>query len=137
MLRLLAQAHRYRAMRLEAQGRTMFDLAREAGVGRPYFCRIVKFGFLAPDVVKAMLRNRQLSPPAGPLQTIARWNAVHTTPISWVGVLVLLDGLLVLQSRRGRDLPAFHGRLFANARSALFYAFWRNRSSGKSATCGS
>ncbi len=57
MLRLLAQAHRYREMMLEAQGRTMRDLAREAGVGRPYFCRIVRLGFLAPDVVKAVLRD--------------------------------------------------------------------------------
>ncbi len=56
MLRLLAQANRYREMMLEAQGRTMLDLAREAGVGRPYFCRIVRLGFLAPDVVKAVYR---------------------------------------------------------------------------------
>jgi len=58
MLRLLAQAYRYREMLLEAQGRTMLDLAREAGVGRPYFCRIVRLGFLAPNVVKAVLRDR-------------------------------------------------------------------------------
>ncbi len=56
MLRLLAQAHRYREMMLEAQGRTMPDLAREAGVERPYFCRIVRLGFLAPDVVRAVYR---------------------------------------------------------------------------------
>jgi DNA invertase Pin-like site-specific DNA recombinase len=78
MLRLLAQAHRYRAMMLEAQGRTMFDLAREAGVGRPYFCRIVKFGFLAPDVVKAMLRNRH------PPELTAKRLSLHTKlPNAW------------------------------------------------------
>ena len=58
MLRLLAQAHRYREMMLEAQGSTMSDLARQAGVGRPYFCRTVRLGFLAPDIVKAVLRDR-------------------------------------------------------------------------------
>ena len=58
---------------------------------------------------RSVMPDAELSPPAGPLQTIARWFAVHTTPISWVGVLVLLDGLLVLQSRRGRDLPTLHG----------------------------
>ena len=58
MLRLLAQAHRYREMMLEAQGRTMSDLARQAGVGRSYFSRIVRLGFLAPDVVKAVLHDR-------------------------------------------------------------------------------
>jgi hypothetical protein len=78
MLRLLAQAHRYRAMMLEAQGRTMFDLARQAGVGRPYFCRIVKFGFLAPDVVKAMLRNRH------PPELTAKRLSLHTKiPNAW------------------------------------------------------
>ena len=58
MLRLLAQAHRYRQMILDAHGRTMGELAQEAGVGRSYFCRIVRLGFLAPDVVQAILRDR-------------------------------------------------------------------------------
>lgn len=58
MLRLLAQAHYYREMMLDGQGRTMRDLAREAGVGRPYFSRMVRLGFLAPDIVKAVLRDR-------------------------------------------------------------------------------
>jgi hypothetical protein len=56
-----------------------------------------------------VIPDAELSPPSGLLQTLARWFAVNTTPISWVGLLVLLDGLLVLQSRRGRNLPAFHG----------------------------
>jgi len=58
MLRLLVQAHRYREMMFASQGRTMSDLARESGVGRPYFCRMIRLGFLAPDVVKAVLTNR-------------------------------------------------------------------------------
>ncbi|MHA1560317.1 MAG: recombinase family protein [Alphaproteobacteria bacterium] len=58
MLRLLAQAHYYREMMLDGQGRTMRDLAQEAGVGRPYFSRMVRLGFLAPDIVKAALRDR-------------------------------------------------------------------------------
>jgi DNA invertase Pin-like site-specific DNA recombinase len=78
MLRLLAQAQRYRAMMLEAQGRTMHDLAREAGVGRPYFSRIVKLGFLAPDVVKAVLRNRH------PPELTAKQLSLHTKlPNAW------------------------------------------------------
>ncbi len=78
MLRLLAQAYRYREMMLEAQGRTMRDLAREAGVGRPYFCRIVRLGFLAPDVVKAILRDRH--PPELTAQQLSR----HTKlPNGW------------------------------------------------------
>jgi hypothetical protein len=78
MLRLLAQAHRYRQIMLEAQGRTMRDLAREAGVGRPYFSRIVRLGFLAPDVVKAVLRDRH------PPDLTAKRLSLHTKlPIAW------------------------------------------------------
>jgi hypothetical protein len=78
MLRLLAQAHRYREMMLEAQGRTMLDLARQAGVGRPYFCRIVRLGFLAPDVVKAVLRDRH------PPELTAKRLSLHSKlPSAW------------------------------------------------------
>jgi hypothetical protein len=57
----------------------------------------------------AVMPGAELSPPIGPLQILTRWFAVNTTPICWVGLLALLDGLLVLQSRRGRNLSAFHG----------------------------
>ena len=78
MLRLLAQAHRYREMMLEAQGRTMRDLARQAGVGRPYFSRIVRLGFLARDVVKAVLRDRH------PPELTAKRLSLHTKlPSAW------------------------------------------------------
>ena len=59
MLRLLAQAYRYREMVLNAQGRTMLELAKEAGVGRPYFSRVVRLGFMAPNAVKAILQGWQ------------------------------------------------------------------------------
>jgi DNA invertase Pin-like site-specific DNA recombinase len=78
MLRLLAQAHRYREMMLEAQGRTMRDLARDAGVGRPYFSRVVRLGFLAPDVVTAVLRDRH------PPELTAKRLSLHTKlPNAW------------------------------------------------------
>ena len=78
LLRLLAQAYRYRPMLLQAQGRTMSDFARAAGVGRPYFCRVVRLGFLAPDVVKAVLRDRH------PLELTAKRLSRHTKlPNAW------------------------------------------------------
>ncbi len=78
MLRLLVQAHRYREMMLEGQGRTMRDLAREVDVGHPYFSRIVKLGFLAPDVVKAVLRDRH------PPELTAKRLSLHTKlPNAW------------------------------------------------------
>jgi len=85
MLRLLAQAHRYREMMLEAHGRSMTDLAREAGVGRPYFCRIVKLGFLAPDVVQAVLRDRH------PPELTAKRLSLHTKlPNAWADQIAAL-----------------------------------------------
>jgi hypothetical protein len=85
MLRLLAQAHRYRQIMLETQGRTMRDLAREAGVGRPYFSRIVRLGFLAPDVVKAVLRD------CHPPDLTAKRLSLHTKlPNAWEDQILVL-----------------------------------------------
>ena len=54
------------------------ERAREAGVGRPYFCRMVRLGFLAPDVVKAVLTNRH------PPQLTAKRLALRIRlPIAW------------------------------------------------------
>ncbi|MHA1572966.1 MAG: hypothetical protein ACTSX8_03140 [Alphaproteobacteria bacterium] len=78
MLRLLAQAHRYREMLLTAQGKTMSELAEEAGVGRPYFCRVVRLGFLAPQIVQTILRGRH------PLEFTANRLSHHTKlPNEW------------------------------------------------------
>ena len=78
LLRLLAQAHRYRRMLLDARGRSMGELAREAGVGRSYFSRIVRLGFLAPEAVEALLDGRH--PPG----LTANRLALHTRlPNAW------------------------------------------------------
>jgi hypothetical protein len=58
LYRLLAQAYRYRAMVMQGSGWTMAELAAEAGVTVSWFTRILRLSFLAPDVVKAILRNR-------------------------------------------------------------------------------
>jgi len=85
MLRLLVQAHRYREMMFATQGCTMSDLARESGVGRPYFCRMIRLGFLAPDVVKAVLTNRH------PPQLTAKRLSLRTKlPNLWKDQLSLL-----------------------------------------------
>ena len=72
-------------MILEAQGRTMRDLAREARVGRPTFCRIVRLGFLAPDIVKAILRDSH------PRELTAKRLSLSTQlPNAWQDQLALL-----------------------------------------------
>jgi len=59
LCRLLAQAQKYRAMVMHNAGKTMGELAAEAGVTGSYFARVLRLGFLAPEVVKAILHGRQ------------------------------------------------------------------------------
>ena len=47
----------YHAMVTRNGGKTMAELAAEAGVGGSYFTRILRLSFLAPDVVKTILRD--------------------------------------------------------------------------------
>jgi site-specific DNA recombinase len=57
LCRVLVQAHRYRAMVMLNGGKSMAELAAEAGVGGSYFTRILRLSFLAPEVVRAILRD--------------------------------------------------------------------------------
>ena len=57
LCRILAQAHQYNAMVMRNGGKTMAELAAEASVGGSYFTRILRLSFLAPDVVKVILRD--------------------------------------------------------------------------------
>jgi site-specific DNA recombinase len=57
LVRLVAQAHRFREMVLRGDGKRIADLAQEAGVGDSYFSRILRLGFLAPDLTAAILRG--------------------------------------------------------------------------------
>jgi len=78
LLRLLSQAHRFREMVMHSRGRTMAELAIEAGVGGSYFTRILRLSFLAPEVVKTILRDRH------PLELTAKKLAGDTRlPIAW------------------------------------------------------
>lgn len=61
LLRLLTEAHRFQKMVMQQQGRSITDLAREAGIGRSYFTRILRLNFLAPEIVTAILDGRQPS----------------------------------------------------------------------------
>ena len=58
LLRVLALAHRYRAMVLHHDGRTMAELAAAAGVTSSYFTRILRLSFVAPDIAQAILYGR-------------------------------------------------------------------------------
>ena len=56
--RLIAQAHLYQGMLMRGDGTTMTALAKEAGVTRSYFSRILRLSFLAPEIVTTILHNR-------------------------------------------------------------------------------
>ncbi len=60
--------------------------------------------FLFADVIArnwAVVPGEALAPPSGMLQTTARWVAGNVTPICWVGLLFVLDGILARTKDRG------------------------------------
>ncbi|MFG1223506.1 recombinase family protein [Xanthobacter wiegelii] len=59
LLRLLARAQRFRDLILQGDGRSLVELAEANGVTRSYFSRIVRLGFLAPDITSAILNGSQ------------------------------------------------------------------------------
>jgi len=78
LYRLLAQAYRYNEMVMRGSGKTIAQLAAEAGVCGPYFSRVLRLSFLAPEVVKAVLRDRH------PLELSAKQLSMRTRlPAAW------------------------------------------------------
>ena len=85
LCRLLAQAYRYNEMVMRGGGKTMAELASEVGVTGSWFTRILRLSFLAPDVVKAILRDHH------PIELTAKRLANDVRlPISWEEQLTLL-----------------------------------------------
>jgi hypothetical protein len=79
LLRLLARAQRFRDLILRSDGKSIAELAEENGVGRPYVSRILRLGFLAPDITMAILDGRQ------PLELSAKQLSVTADlPKDWV-----------------------------------------------------
>jgi hypothetical protein len=76
--RLLARAYRYNDMVMRSGGKTMTQLAADVGVARSYFTRILRLSFLAPDIVKVILRDRH------PIELSAKRLANELRlPIAW------------------------------------------------------
>ena len=72
-------------MVMRSSGKTMGQLAAEAGVVRSYFTRILRLSFLAPDIVKAILHDRH------PIELSAKRLANDLRlPIAWDEQRVLL-----------------------------------------------
>ena len=65
-------------MVMRGDGKTITELASEAGVGRSYFTRILRLSFLAPDITTMILRGRQ------PLEHSAKQLTSDTRlPVDW------------------------------------------------------
>jgi hypothetical protein len=85
LCRILVQAHQYNAMVMRNDAKTMEQLAAEVGVGGSYFSRILRLSFLAPEVVKAILRDRH------PIELTAKRLANDVRlPIAWDAQRTLL-----------------------------------------------
>lgn len=76
--RLLAQAYHFQSLMMRHNGRTIAELAAEAGVSSSYFSRVVKFSFLAPEIVRKILRDRH---PLG--LSAKRLSKVSCLPARW------------------------------------------------------
>jgi site-specific DNA recombinase len=59
LLRLMGQARRFSDLVLAGRGKTITELARDAGVSPSYFTRVYRLSFLAPTIVKTILQCRE------------------------------------------------------------------------------
>ncbi|TMJ59806.1 MAG: recombinase family protein, partial [Alphaproteobacteria bacterium] len=59
LTKLLIRAHRFRAILTGSPGVPFAALAKQGGVGRSYFTRVVRLSYLAPEITQAILDGRQ------------------------------------------------------------------------------
>jgi site-specific DNA recombinase len=59
LIRLLLRARRFNATLAHGEGVPFAALAQREGVSRSYFTRLVRLGYLAPDITQAILDGRQ------------------------------------------------------------------------------
>lgn len=78
LTRIIAQAYRFRDLLVRSNGRPFAEMADECGVTTSYFTRIVRFGFLAPGILEAVVSGTQ--PVALKAQKLS---LLPTLPIEW------------------------------------------------------
>jgi hypothetical protein len=72
-------------MLMSGEGKTISQLASDARVHRSYFTRVLRLSFLAPEILKAILRNRH------PLELCAKRLAGGSRlPVAWDAQRALL-----------------------------------------------
>jgi hypothetical protein len=85
LARLIAQARQYHGMLMRGEGKTITQLAKDARVTGSYFTRVLRLSFLAPEILKAILRDRH------PIELSAKRLANETRlPVAWDAQRALL-----------------------------------------------
>jgi site-specific DNA recombinase len=59
LISAVAQGHLWRNCLLEGEAGSVVEIARQAGVSPRYVIRMMRLGFLAPDIIEAILEGRQ------------------------------------------------------------------------------
>jgi hypothetical protein len=59
LIKLLIRAHRFHATLIGSPGVPFAALAKQEGVSRSYFTRLVRLSYLAPDITQAILDGHQ------------------------------------------------------------------------------
>ena len=78
LIKLLIRAHRFHATLIGSPGVPFAALAKQEGVSRSYFTRLVRLNYLAPDITQAILDGRQL-----PDLTADKLLAHSRLPLAW------------------------------------------------------
>jgi site-specific DNA recombinase len=78
LVKLIAKGQRFRDLLMEGNAASIQGLADTEGVSRPYFSSVDRLGFLAPDVINAIVRGEQ------PASLTAKWLLKNTAlPSDW------------------------------------------------------
>ena len=85
LIKLLIRAHRFHATLVGSPGVPFAALAKQEGVSRSYFTRLVRLSYLAPDIAKAILDGNQ-----PPQLTADKLLAHSRLPLAWHEQHVLL-----------------------------------------------
>jgi len=78
LIKLLKRAHRFNAALVGSPGAPFAALARQEGVSRSYFTRLVRLSYLAPDITQAVLDGHQ-----PPHLTADKLLAHSRLPLAW------------------------------------------------------
>src|ERR1700751_2687508 len=78
LVKLLIRAHRFNATLIGTPGVPFAALAKQEGVSRSYFTRLVRLSYLAPDIAKAILDGNQ-----PPHPTPDKLLAHSRLPLAW------------------------------------------------------